>query len=99
MSYESYIFDLDGTLLNTIEDLAISCNYALKKFNMPCYTVDEIRGFVGNGVKKLLERTVPGGIGNPDFEQTFSCFREHYLIHGTEHTSPYNGILELLSEL
>ena len=62
MKYDTYIFDLDGTLLNTLRDLADSCNYALRKNGMPERTLDEVRKFVGNGVKKLMERAIPGGI-------------------------------------
>ncbi len=99
MKYENYIFDLDGTLLNTIDDLAISCNEALKAYNMPTYTLDEVRGFVGNGVKKLLERTVPNGTDNPLFEETFAYFRQHYLAHGMDHTGPYGGIMDMLRQM
>src|SRR5574344_1618886 len=59
------IFDLDGTLLNTLEDLADSTNFALKSFSYPERTVEEVRTFVGNGVKKLIERSIPNGIDNP----------------------------------
>lgn len=99
MRYETYIFDLDGTLLNTIDDLAISCNYALKAFGMPTYSHEEVKGFVGNGVRKLLERTVPNGTDNLQFEEVFALFRQHYLAHGTDHTCPYDGIMELLRNL
>ena len=99
MGYDSYIFDLDGTLLDTIDDLAFSCNYALEKHGMPHRSIEEVKAAVGNGVKKLLERTVPEGLNNPMFDQTFAAFKEHYLIHCTEHTYPYPGITELLTEL
>ena len=59
MKYQTYIFDLDGTLLNTLTDLAASCNFALRTHGMPERTVDEVRRFVGNGVKKLMERAIP----------------------------------------
>lgn len=97
--YDSYIFDLDGTLLDTLTDLAASCNYALQKFDFPQRTIDEVRMFVGNGVKKLMERAIPEGLENPQFDAVYQCFREHYLEHGLDHTSPYPGILAMLAEL
>lgn len=99
MKYNNYIFDLDGTLLNSIDDLAASCNYALRTNGMPVYSVKQIQGFVGNGVRKLMERTVPHGTGNPLFEQALKCFQEHYLVHNVDNTKPYPGILEMLGQL
>lgn len=97
--YDTYIFDLDGTLLCTLEDLAASTNYALRKNGMPEYSIDEIRMFVGNGVKKLMQRAIPNGENNPKFEQTYALFRQHYLEHNLDTTHPYEGIPELLAEL
>lgn len=99
MTYDNYIFDLDGTLLNTIDDLAASCNYALRSFGLPQYTVAEVQGFVGNGVRKLMERSVPQGTAHPQFEQIYDCFRQHYLTHNEIHTRPYDGIPEMLDAL
>lgn len=99
MKYQTYIFDLDGTLLNTLTDLAASCNFALRTHGMPERTVDEVRRFVGNGVKKLMERAIPDGLDNPLFDDTYKVFREHYLIHSLDHTEPYPGIRELLQTL
>jgi phosphoglycolate phosphatase len=99
MKYDNYIFDLDGTLLNTIEDLAASCNYALRSCGMPEYSVREIQNFVGNGVKKLMERSVPQGVNNPNFEQALQTFRTYYLEHNAVYTRPYDGIPELLETL
>ena len=65
--YDTYIFDLDGTLLSTLNDLAASCNYALENNGMPQRSIDEVRQFVGNGVKKLMERAIPDGLSNPHF--------------------------------
>ena len=79
--YNTYIFDLDGTLLSTLADLAASCNYALTSNGMPERTIDEVRRFVGNGVKKLMERAVPGGLDNPAFDKTYADFRQHYMQH------------------
>ena len=69
--YSTYIFDLDGTLLSTLDDLAASTNYALRTFHLPERTIDEVRRFVGNGVRKLIERAVPEGEQHPEFEQIF----------------------------
>lgn len=97
--YKTYIFDLDGTLLSTLGDLAASTNYALRTHNMPERTLDEVRRFVGNGVKKLMERAIPDGEANPEFEDTYATFRQHYMQHNLDTTQPYPGIMELLEEL
>lgn len=97
--FDTYIFDLDGTLLSTLNDLATSTNYALRWAGMPERTTEEIRMFVGNGVKLLMERAIPNGINNPKFEETYAKFREHYLEHNLDTTSPYEGIPALLREL
>ncbi len=97
--FETYIFDLDGTLLDTLKDLTDSTNYALRHSGMPEHTIDEIRGFVGNGVKKLIERAVPDGLDNPKFEETYERFREHYLTNSLHTTQPYSGIMDMLHTL
>ena len=97
--YKTYVFDLDGTLLSTLTDLATSCNYALRHNGMPERTIDEVRMFVGNGVKKLMERAIPDGLANPLFEQTFTDFRQHYMHHNLDTTAPYPGIMDMLEQL
>ena len=97
--YNTYIFDLDGTLLDTLTDLAASCNYALRTHGMPEHSIDDVRRFVGNGVRKLMERAIPEGEANPDFEATFATFREHYMHHSLDTTKPYPEIMETLAEL
>jgi phosphoglycolate phosphatase len=97
--FDTYIFDLDGTLLDTLNDLASSCNYALRENNMPERSIEEVRQFVGNGVKKLMERAIPGGLTNPRFDDTYALFRQHYLKHNLDTTKPYPGIMDLLAEL
>ena len=97
--YNTYIFDLDGTLLDTLTDLAASANYALRTHGMPEHSIDDVRRFVGNGVRKLMERAIPNGEANPDFEATFATFREHYMLHSLDTTQPYPGIPEVLAEL
>ena len=99
MDFETYVFDLDGTLLNTLQDLAASCNYALRQSHMPERTINEVRLFVGNGVKKLMERAIPGGLSNPQFDDTYATFRQHYLVHSLDTTQPYPGIMDTLAEL
>ena len=99
MKYYTYIFDLDGTLLDTLADLAASVNYALRTHGMPEHSIDDVRRFVGNGVRKLMERAIPNGEANPDFEATFATFREHYMHHSLDTTRPYPGIPEALAEL
>lgn len=96
---KAVVFDLDGTLLYTLEDLKNATNYALKQNGMPERTLDEVRRFVGNGVKLLMERAVPQGADNPKFEKTFSDFKEYYEAHCNDNTAPYDGIMELLKEL
>ena len=97
--YNTYIFDLDGTLLDTLTDLAASANYALRTHGMPEHSIDDVRRFVGNGVRKLMERAIPNGEDNPDFEAAFATFREHYMLHSLDTTQPYPGIPEVLAEL
>lgn len=97
--FKTYIFDLDGTLLSTLNDLAASTNYALRWAGMPERTIEEVRMFVGNGVKLLMERAIPEGVNNPKFEETYAKFREHYMEHNLDTTRPYDGVPELLHEL
>ena len=97
--FKVYIFDLDGTLLDTLGDLAASTNYALRTHGMPEHSIDDVRRFVGNGVRKLMERAIPGGAANPDFEATFATFRQYYMEHSLDTTKPYEGIPETLAEL
>ena len=90
------IFDLDGTLLNTLEDLKNATNFALKKFGYPERSIEEIRNFVGNGVRKLIERALPNGAENPDFESCLDTFKKNYKEIMYNHTAPYDGISEML---
>ena len=93
------IFDLDGTLLNTLEGLKNSTNFALKKFNCPEITLEQTRSFVGNGVQKLIERAIPNGEKNPDFEKCLNTFKEHYSKTMYQKTVAYDGIEDMLTEL
>lgn len=96
---KAVIFDLDGTLLNTLDDLADSTNYALSRFGYPARTIEEVRQFVGNGVAKLIERAIPEGKNNPNFEKCLAIFKENYAQNMYNKTAPYNGIIEMLSNL
>lgn len=98
-AYSTYIFDLDGTLLDTLDDLAASTNYALRQHGMPEHTTDEVRRFVGNGVRVLIERAVPADTSDEKREEVLQTFREHYLVHGRDRTKPYPGIMPLLRNL
>ena len=99
MKYKAAIFDLDGTLLDTIKDLYNSTNYALAINNMPERSLDEVRCFVGNGVRKLIERAIPNGAQNPLFDKVFNDFKNHYSIHCKDTTKPYDGIIDVLNIL
>lgn len=100
MSIKAVIWDLDGTLLNTLDDLAASTNAALEANGLPMRTTDEVRRFVGNGVHKLIERAMPEmGAQHPKFQQTLDAFIAHYGEHSRERTRPYDGILDALDAL
>ena len=99
MRLKAIVFDLDGTLLNTLEDLADATNWALRKNGMPERALAEVRQFVGNGVRKLIERAVPDGEENPLFEQTFEDFKRYYVVHCQDKTSLYDGVGEMLRAL
>ena len=98
-TYNTYVFDLDGTLLDTLSDLAASTNYALRTHGMPEHSIDNVRRFVGNGVRLLMERAVPDGAANPLFNDTFATFRQHYMAHSLDTTKPYEGVPEALAAL
>lgn len=94
------IFDLDGTLLNSIEDLGNSCNYILAKHDFPTHAMEKYNYFVGNGVSKLIERALPETHRSPEFvEQMRKEFISYYSLHAHDKTVPYAGIMELLNKL
>lgn len=97
--YTTYVFDLDGTLLNTLDDLAAAVNYALRHHRMPERSIDEVRRFVGNGVRKLVERAVPEGTAQQLTEEVLATFQAYYLAHSLDTTRPYPGIPEMLAAL
>lgn len=99
MLYHTAIFDLDGTLLDTLQDLADSTNYALSLHHLPPRTVEEVRQFVGNGVGLLIHRAVPEGTAEELEGQVLRDFRAHYLLNMENRTAPYPGVLDLLDAL
>ena len=93
------IFDLDGTLLDTLGDLCASANYALCQSGFPERTLDEVRRFVGNGVHKLIERAVPQGTPREELEVCFHYFQRHYLVHCQDTTRLYPAVADMLQEV
>lgn len=94
--YSTIIFDLDGTLLNTLKDLQLSVNYALEKNSYPTRNADEVRRFVGNGIRKLVERAVPAHLSVADIDKVFKDFKVYYDAHATDNTALYDGIDKML---
>lgn len=99
MKYDVVIFDLDGTLLDTLDDLTDGVNHALAEFGYPLATRDEIRSRLGYGSGYLIASSVPGGRDCPVYQQVFDCYFEYYRAHSADKTRPYPGIMELLAEL
>lgn len=99
MKYDTIIFDMDGTLLNTLDDIMDSVNYILKNHGMPLRTYDEIRSFVGNGSADLIARVLPGGRDNSVYESFLYEYKNHYSKNMAVKTAPYDGIIEMLEEL
>lgn len=99
MNYNTLIFDLDGTLLDTLDDLTNSVNYALERLDLPTRSKDEIRSFVGNGVEKLVELSVPEKTSYDQFAKCLLLFKKHYSENMQQQTKPYDGIIELLDYL
>lgn len=97
--YDAVIFDLDGTLLDTLDDLTGSVNAVMEQYHMPQYSREQIRSFVGNGIRRLMQRAVPGGEDNPQFMEAYEAFRNYYNMHCMDETEPYPGIIALLEGL
>lgn len=93
------VFDLDGTLLDTLNDLAASVNYALGQYGYPLRSADEVRRALGNGVQRLMLASVPAGLSDEQFSEVFACFKRHYVAHSMDTTRPYPGIDALLQAL
>ncbi|MDD3168054.1 MAG: HAD family hydrolase [Eubacteriales bacterium] len=99
MKYDTILFDLDGTLLDTLEDLADSINTVMRQEGYPQRTKEEIREFIGDGAKKLMGRSLPQGMSEKEILRCLSTFREHYLKNMQNQTTPYEGIPEVLKRL
>lgn len=97
--YKLAVFDMDGTILDTLEDLKDSVNYALSECGYPQRTYDEVRRFVGNGIRKLIERAVPEGVSVSDIDRVHEVFTGHYKVHCADKTKAYDGIKPLLEQL
>ena len=98
-TYKTVVFDLDGTLLNTLEDLWISTNATLAAHGMPEHTIDDVRRFVGNGIALLIHRAVPAGTPADVEAAVLEEFKRHYGAHCEDHTAPYPGVPEMLASL
>ena len=99
MKYSLAIFDMDGTILNTLDDMTDSLNVILEKYKLPLHTVDEVRFMVGNGIPKLIERAVQGGREHPEFENILKDFLAYYEEHCAIKTAPYAGIVDCIKKL
>ncbi len=99
MKFDTVIFDLDGTILDTLSDLSDSVNYALAKNALPTRSVEEVRSFVGNGIRLLIERAVPENTDTAIIDNCFNDFKTHYKGNSTNKTKPYDGITEVLNDL
>ena len=97
--YKGVIFDLDGTLLNTLGDLTASVNHVCDTFGYPTRTIDEVRSFIGNGIRNLISRVVPNGFENPKFEEMMKEFETYYASNVAVYTYPYEGVNELIKSL
>lgn len=93
------VFDMDGTVLNTLEDLTVSMNYVLSKFGMPEHKLEEYRLFFGNGVGEALRLSLPEGTSEDIIDEMLPVFKEHYDAHCLDKTGPYDGILDVMREL
>lgn len=99
IKYDSVIFDLDGTLLSTLGDLHTAVCAALSSNGMPVRTLDEVRSFLGNGIRLLIERAVPAGTDKAAVDSVFESFKKYYGDHCEDTTAPYEGVLCLLEKL
>lgn len=99
MKYDTILFDLDGTLLYTLEDLTDSINYMLAKYGFPTHSIDDVRRFVGNGLRMLVVRALPMGEDYEHFDEFFKEFVDYYNTHNLIKTKPYDGIMETTKEL
>ncbi len=99
MKYNTVVFDLDGTLLDTLSDLRASVNFALMKNNLPLRSTEEVRAFVGNGIRLLIERAVPENTDEKIIDKCFADFKEHYKMNSANKTKAYDGVIDMLQML
>ena len=99
MKFTLAIFDMDGTILNTLDDMTDSCNYILQKYNFPTHELNEIKFMVGNGIPKLIERALPEGTDKETFDKVLADFIEYYGKHCADKTRPYDGIIDCIKTL
>lgn len=99
MRYKAVIFDMDGTTLDTLEDLLGALNHTLGRFGFPLHDLREMRGYVGNGIRRQIECGAPAGTPPETIDRMLPVFMEYYKAHGAEHTHPYAGIPELIAGL
>ena len=99
MSYKLAIFDLDGTILNSLEDLADSVNHALEMSSFPTHSIDEIRTFIGNGARLLVKRSLPEGSDEATVDRILADFQAYYKTHGDIKTKPYDRVVPTLDKL
>jgi len=93
------IFDLDGTLLDTLQDLQKAVNHALSHFDYPLRSLEQVRKDIGNGVAKLMERSTPNGLNNPNYSEALEIFKEYYSKNYNVYTHAYDGMLNLVKQL
>ncbi len=99
MRYNTIIWDMDGTLLDTLNDLAAAVNHTLRTYGLPLREKEDVRRLLGNGVRNLMRGAVPEGEKNPRFEDIFADFKAYYVDHCRDTTGPYEGIEETLQRL
>lgn len=99
MSYELAIFDMDGTILDTLDDLMASLNFALKTHGYPPRTRQQVRAAIGDGVRMLVTRSLPGPVSQEELERVLATFTQHYALNCANVTRPYAGIIPLLEGL
>ncbi len=93
------LFDLDGTLLNTLEDLKDSTNYALRQYGCPERTIEEIRRFIGTGARRLIAQALPGGENDPPVDEVLATYQAYYATHAQVKTAPYPGVMDAIAEI